>query len=73
MKGEFRTQLPTGFQSYVAQQPPSVPERRARAEALGLAIDYEWMNRQMFYNAYTRVKGIFGNTDCAPPPRCWKR
>jgi microcin C transport system substrate-binding protein len=25
-------------------------------EALGLALDYEWMNRQMFYNAYQRVQ-----------------
>jgi hypothetical protein len=34
-------------------------------QALGLAMDYEWMNRQMFYNAYQRVNGLFGNTDCA--------
>jgi microcin C transport system substrate-binding protein len=33
-------------------------------EALGLALDYEWMNRQMFYGAYQRVEGLFGNTDC---------
>jgi microcin C transport system substrate-binding protein len=35
-------------------------------------VDYEWMNRQMFYNAYQRVNGLFGNTDCeakgAPGP-----
>jgi len=34
-------------------------------QALGLAMDYEWMNRQLFYNAYQRVNGLFGNTDCA--------
>ena len=34
-------------------------------EALGLAMDYEWMNRQMFYGAYQRVNGLFGNTACA--------
>ena len=33
-------------------------------QALGLAVDYEWMNRQMFYGAYKRVQGLFGNTDC---------
>jgi microcin C transport system substrate-binding protein len=33
-------------------------------EALGLALDYEWMNRQMFYGGYPRVKDLFGNTDC---------
>ena len=65
VKGEFQHKLPTGFQSYVLNtRRPLLQDVRVR-QALGLAIDYEWMNRQMFYNAYTRVKGIFGNTDCA--------
>ena len=38
-------------------------DRRVRM-ALELAMDYEWMNRQLFRNSYKRVKGIFGNTDC---------
>jgi microcin C transport system substrate-binding protein len=33
-------------------------------QALGLAMDYEWMNRQLFYGTYQRVNGLFGNTDC---------
>jgi microcin C transport system substrate-binding protein len=33
-------------------------------QALGLAMDFEWMNRQLFYNAYQRVNGLFGSTDC---------
>lgn len=37
-------------------------DRRVR-EALGLAFDYEWMNRQMFYNSYTRVRGFFVGSD----------
>lgn len=32
-------------------------------EAIGLAMDYEWMNRQLFYNAYARVRGYFGGSD----------
>ena len=32
-------------------------------EALGLAMDYEWMNRQLFYNSYTRVRGYFSASD----------
>ena len=32
-------------------------------EALGLALDFEWMNRQLFYNSYTRVRGFFTNSD----------
>ena len=66
VKGEFTHRLPTGFQSYVLNtRRPPLDDIRVR-EALGLAMDYEWMNRQMFYNAYQRVQGLFGNTDCSP-------
>ena len=65
VKGEFTHRLPTGFQSYVLNtRRPPLNDARVR-EALGLAMDYEWMNRQMFYNAYQRVQGLFGNTDCS--------
>ena len=64
VKGEFKHRLPSGFQSYVVNvRRDKFKDVRVR-EALGLAIDYEWMNRQMFYNAYQRVVGLFGNTDC---------
>lgn len=32
-------------------------------QAVALAMDYEWMNRQLFYNAYTRVRGFFVGSD----------
>ena len=64
VKAEFRHKLPTGFQSYVLNtRRDKLKDVRVR-QALGLALDYEWMNRQMFYGAYQRVQGIFGNTDC---------
>ncbi len=64
VKGEFKHRLPSGFQSYVLNtRKDKLRDVRVR-EALGLAVDYEWMNRQMFYNAYQRVAGLFGNTDC---------
>ncbi|MBX9935761.1 MAG: extracellular solute-binding protein [Burkholderiaceae bacterium] len=65
VKGEFRHQLPSGFQSYVLNtRRPLLQDVRVR-EALGLAVDFEWMNRQMFYGSYARVQGLFGNTACA--------
>lgn len=64
VKAEFKHRLPTGFQSYVINtRRTQFKDVRVR-QALGLAVDYEWMNRQMFYNAYQRVNGLFGNTDC---------
>ena len=32
-------------------------------QAIALAMDYEWMNRQLFYSAYTRVRGFFVGSD----------
>lgn len=64
VKAEFRHQLPSGFQSFVLNtRRDKLKDRRVR-QALGLALDYEWLNRQLFYNSYDRVKGLFGNTDC---------
>lgn len=64
VKSEFKHRLPSGFQSYVLNtRRDNFKDVRVR-QALGLALDYEWMNRQMFYGAYQRVNGLFGNTDC---------
>lgn len=32
-------------------------------QAIALAMDFEWMNRQFFYNSYTRVRGFFNASD----------
>ncbi len=64
VKAEFTHRLPSGFQSYVLNtRRDKLQDVRVR-QALGLALDYEWMNRQMFYGAYQRVQGLFGSTDC---------
>lgn len=63
-KGQFANKLPSGFQSYfINSRREMLSDARVR-EALGLAFDFEWMSRQMFYGAYTRVHGLFGNTAC---------
>lgn len=64
IKSPFRHRAPDGFYSYVLNNRlEKFQDRRVRM-ALELAMDYEWMNRQLFRNSYKRVKGIFGNTDC---------
>lgn len=64
IKAELPHRQPAGFQSYVLNsRKPFLADRRVR-EALGLAVDYEFMNRQLFYNGYPRVVDLFGNTDC---------
>jgi microcin C transport system substrate-binding protein len=64
VKREYLHRLPTGFQSYVLNTRRELFKDVRVRQALGLALDYEWMNRQLFYNAYQRVNGLFGNTDC---------
>ena len=32
-------------------------------QALELGLDFEWMNREFFYNSYTRVRGFFNASD----------
>ena len=64
IKSPFRHRQPDGFYSYVLNtRLDKFKDRRVRM-ALELAMDYQWMNRQLFRNSYKRVKGIFGNTDC---------
>jgi microcin C transport system substrate-binding protein len=57
--------LPTGYQSYVFNtRRAKLADARVR-EAIGLAMDFDWMSRLLFYGQYKRVNGLFGNTDCA--------
>jgi len=45
-------------------QRPVFSDRRVR-EAITLAFDFEWMNKALFYNAYSRVNSYFINTEYA--------
>ena len=72
IKSPFTHRSPDGFYSYFLNtRLPKFQDLRVR-KAIELAMDYQWMNRQLFRGAYSRVKGIFGNTDCeamgAPSP-----
>ena len=46
---------------------PKFQDKRVR-QAIALAMDYEWMNRQLFYMAYTRVRGYFVGSDFEAKP-----
>lgn len=45
-------------------QRPMFSDRRVR-EAVSLAFDFEWMNKALFYNAYSRTTSYFQNTEYA--------
>jgi microcin C transport system substrate-binding protein len=63
MKSEFKHGNAGDFQGFLFNtRLPKFKDARVR-EAIGLAMDYEWMNRQLFYGAYQRVRGYFVASD----------
>ncbi|MBO9514342.1 MAG: ABC transporter substrate-binding protein [Variovorax sp.] len=59
----FENRNPGDFQGYVFNlRNPKFQDARVR-EAIGLTMDFEWLNRQLFYGLYKRVDGYFPNSD----------
>ncbi len=52
-----------GMQAFVMNlRRPQFQDARVR-RALGLAMDFEWMNRQLFYSQYSRIDSFFSNSE----------
>ena len=68
VSGEIRKQAflnrnPGDFQGYVFNtRNPKFKDIRVR-QAIGLAMDFEWLNKQLFYGLYKRVQGYFPNSE----------
>ena len=63
VKRVFENRNPGDFQGYVFNlRKPIFQDVRVR-KAIGLAYDFEWMNRQLFYGIYKRVNGYFPNSE----------
>ncbi|MES2383416.1 MAG: extracellular solute-binding protein [Pseudomonadota bacterium] len=62
-KRAFENRNPGDFQGYVFNtRKDKFKDVRVR-QAIGLAMDFEWLNRQLFYGLYTRVQGYFPNSE----------
>lgn len=64
MKAEtLPNQRPVGMQGFVMNlRRPLFQDRKLRL-ALGLAFDFEWSNKNLFYGQYTRTNSYFANSD----------
>lgn len=62
-KEEVQHEIPQGMQALVFNiQRPIFQDRRVRM-ALNYALDFQWMNTNLFYGQYTRTRSYFQNTD----------
>ncbi|HVL59330.1 MAG TPA: extracellular solute-binding protein [Burkholderiaceae bacterium] len=62
-KREFAHSNPAGLQGFVMNtRRPLFADARVR-QALGLAFDFEWMNRQVFFGQYERSPSYFTNSE----------
>jgi len=65
IKKESPNQQPQGMQMLVFNtRKPLFKDRKIR-EALARAFDFEWANKNLFFNAYTRSLSYFSNSDMA--------
>ncbi len=65
IKTEFPHRNGAGMQGFVMNmRKPMFQDVRVR-QALILALDFEWLNRQLFYGAYKRLDSWFSNSELA--------
>jgi microcin C transport system substrate-binding protein len=57
--------LGTGMQGFAMNTRRKIFQDRRVRQALTLAFDFEWMNKNLFYGAYTRSQSYFSNSDLA--------
>lgn len=63
IKREFPHHNGTGMQGFVMNlRKPVFQDVRVR-QALDLALDFQWLNRMLFYSQYRRLDSWFANTD----------
>lgn len=65
IKRELMHEIPQGMQAFIFNlRQCKFTDRRVR-EAINLAMDFEWMNKTIFYDAYLRNTSFFGSTPFA--------
>ncbi|WP_374939817.1 extracellular solute-binding protein [Vibrio sp. T187] len=63
VKEEIPHQKPEATQAFVFNTKATVFSEPQVREALTYAMDFEWMNKNLFYSQYSRTRSYFQNTD----------
>jgi microcin C transport system substrate-binding protein len=64
-KEEIPNKVPTGMQGFGFNTRRALFQDRRVRQALGYLFDFEWTNKNLFYNAYTRTESYFSNSELA--------
>lgn len=63
VKAEIAHQIPQPMQGFVFNTKKEIFKDAKVREALSYAMDFEWMNKNLFYNQYRRTRSYFQNTE----------
>lgn len=66
-KRSFKHARTQGMQGFVFNTRRQVFRDRKVRNALSYAFDFEWSNKTLFYNQYTRTESYFANSELAAP------
>lgn len=64
-KTQIKHSNPTGMQGYLFNLRREIFKDQAIREAISYAFDFEWSNKNLFYNQYHRTNSYFSNSDLA--------
>lgn len=64
-KETFTHRNVAGMQGFILNQRRVLFQDPRVRQALGLALDFEWLNRQLFYSEYRRLDSYFTNSELA--------
>jgi microcin C transport system substrate-binding protein len=63
IKKDFQQQNGAGMQGFAMNTRRAIFSDPRVRKALTLALDFEWLNRQIFFNQYRRLDSYFANSD----------
>jgi len=63
IKEEIQHDIPQGMQAFVFNMTHPVLKDPQVREALVYAMDFEWLNKHLFYSQYTRTRSYFQNSE----------
>ena len=63
IKKDFEQHNGAGMQGFAMNTRRELFKDPRVRQALGLALDFEWLNRQIFFNQYRRLDSYFANSD----------